>query len=70
MINIETDIREGRSQKTSCMASTNVKFEINSTEVNLLMDIKLNGSNAEKISIIIQNMDFHWILWRYLVWIT
>ena len=47
----------GIDQKENCNIVIISIFEINRADVNLFSDINLNGSNAEKISGIIQNMN-------------
>jgi len=49
--------RVGVDQNESCIVKIMSIFEINRIDVNLFKDINLNGSNAEKMSGIIQNMN-------------
>jgi len=46
-------MRVGNIQNVVCINITIIIFETRRRAVNLLSDINLNGSNAEKISIII-----------------
>jgi len=56
---VDTFERVGIVQYVICVDIIINRFVINRIEVNLLIDINLNGSNAEKMSDIIQNMDVH-----------
>lgn len=50
-------MRAGIDQNDNCISIMIIIFDTNKIDVNLFKDINLNGSNAEKMSIIIQNME-------------
>jgi hypothetical protein len=57
IIYIDEDTRFGVIQNDSCIIVTRAMFEINRIIVDLFRDVNLYGSNAEKMSDIIQNME-------------